>query len=332
MTIIHWPKIKSIKRVKPLGNTSPWVWVIEPSFGCNLKCGHCCAELIPEENKQLMTYETWCKTFRIINSVSPTVRIDIGGVVGEPTLHPHLTDWLPIARRLAPFVQIQITTNGTMLRSGKVNYKNLLDAGANIIYTDQYGPHEEFERLADESGYPSYQYYDPPENAWTPWKFYGPHIKMIVLMDHPGTWPESRFKAGLLGYWYGNLNWNKAARFKMTPLDTPLTRRCNQPFLFVNVAANGDYLLCCQDGLHITAGMFGNISSGISGFRQFWYGEELQIIRQRLRLKNRAATPFACQKCNITFSRCDFKHWTPEQLNLYWNGKSWTPMENTIHD
>lgn len=320
--------LKPIKKIKPLGSTSPWVWSIEPSFGCNLKCGHCCAELIPEESKGLMAYDTWVSTFQIIQAVSPTVRVDICGYVGEPTLNPHLTEWLPVAREIAPYAQIQITTNGTMLRKGIVNYKALLDAGANIIYTDQYGPHAEFEKLASESGYPFYQYYDPPKGAPTPWKYYGPQVKMIVLMDHPGTWPKSRFRAGLLGNWYGHLNWEKGKRFGMAPLQEPLHRRCNQPFLYVTVAANGSYLLCCQDGMHVTDGMFGNVSDGVPGFRNYWYGEKVQTIRRRLRNKDRAGTPFACAKCNITFSRCDFKHWTDEQVNHFWDGAQWQKFED----
>ena len=313
-----WPKIKAVKKIKPMRNTTPWVWVIEPSHGCNLACGHCCAELIPEERKQLMTIDSWRSTFQIIQKVSPTVRVDIGGVVGEPTLHPELTDWLKEARRIAPWAQIQITTNGTRILSGEVPYKALLEAGANIVYTDQYGSHEEFERLAQESGYRFYQYYDKPEGAWSPWSYIGPHMKMIVLMEHPGTWPKSRFKAGLLGNWYGNLNWQKAARFHMQPLEEPLTRRCNQPFLYVTVAASGEYLLCCQDGMHVTEGMFGNVSEGLEGFRAFWYGDKLQTIRMRLRNKDRAGTAFACAKCNITFSRCDLKHWTEAELAFRW--------------
>jgi hypothetical protein len=325
-----WPKIETIKKIKPLGSTSPWVWVIEPHFGCNLKCGHCCSELISKKKFQSMSFKTWCSLFEVLNAVSPTVRMDICGIVGEPTLNPKLTEWLPKARELAPQVQIQITTNGTMLRQGRVKYKDLLDAGANIIYTDQYGTHGEFEKLASESGYPFYQYYDPPAGAWSPWTYYGPHLKMIVLMDHPGNWPKSRFKAGLLGNWYGNLNWEKGKRFGMFPLKKPLIRRCNQPFLYVNVAANGSYLLCCQDGMHITDGMFGNVSDGIEGFHNFWYGKKMQVIRRRLRNKDRAGTKFACAKCNITFSRCDFKHWKPEQLNTYWDGKKWKDFDTPI--
>ena len=144
-------KIRQQKKIKPLGATSPHVWVIEPVFGCNLSCAHCCAGLIAEPDKQQMSESTWLNTFRVINEVSPTVRVDICGVVGEPTLHEHLTEWLVAARALAPLAQIQITTNGTKLLTGKVKYKQLLDNGANVIYTDQYGPHDRFEKLARES-------------------------------------------------------------------------------------------------------------------------------------------------------------------------------------
>ena len=321
--MFDWPKLKSTKKIKPLGGTSPWVWVVEPSYGCNLKCGHCCAELIDENKKEFMSYDNWSSTFKIMIEVSPTVRVDICGIVGEPTLHPNLTEWLSIARYYAPNVQIQITTNGTMIKKGNVNFKDLLDAGANVIYTDQYGDHKNFEELARQSGYRYYSYYNKPKGAWSPWKYYGAQLKMIVLMDEPSTWPDTRYKAGLLGHWYGNLNWEKAKRFKMKPLEKPLIRRCNQPFLYVNVAANGNYLLCCQDGMQITNGMFGGVYSGVNGFLDFWYGKEMQIVRRRLRNKDRASTKYACAKCNITFSRCDFRHWTQEELSIYRTNNEW---------
>jgi hypothetical protein len=279
-----------------------------------------------------MAAETWVNTFKIINEVSPTIRVDLCGFVGEPTLNDHLVEWLPIARELAPRVQIQITTNGTMLKAGKVTYADLLNAGANIIYTDQYGTHEQFEKLARESGYPFYQYYGPDgEKMPTPWKYYGPHVKLIVLMDHPGTWPKSRLRAGLLGNWYGNMNWDRGKRFGMKPVEGPLQRRCNQPFLYVTVAASGNYLLCCQDGLQVTSGKFGSVNEGMDGFKRFWFGQEMQTVRTRLRNKDRT-TSYACAKCNITFSRCDFKHWSDDQVGQFWNGQSWQPLGPVMPD
>jgi hypothetical protein len=332
---MKFQKLKPPKKIKPLGSTSPFVWSIEPAFGCNLKCAHCCADLIPKSSNNLMTEETWTQAFTILNEVSPTVRVDLCGFVGEPTLNKQLLKLLPIARKIAPLTQIQITTNGTRLRAGDYKMKDLLDAGANVLYVDQYGDHEKFEQLAKESGYPYYHYYDKPKDAPSPWAYHGPDLKVIVLMEEPSTWPKSRLKAGLLGNWYGNMNWERGEaqkEFKMKPLEKPLTRRCNQPFLYVTVASNGSYLLCCQDGMQVTNGKFGNVSEGIEGFRKFWYGKELQTIRRRLRFKNRTDTEYACKKCNVTFSRCDFKHWELEEITKYYDGKNWKelPEDKTV--
>ncbi len=318
------------KKHKPLGSTSPFVWSIEPAFGCNLKCAHCCADLIDKKDNHLMKEDVWRASFSILNEVSPYVRVDLCGYVGEPSLNDELMELLPIARELAPNTQIQMTSNGTKLLTGKYTMKGLLDAGANILYVDQYGKHERFEKLANESGYPWYQYYDKPENAPTPWMYYGPEQKMIVLMDEPATWPESRKKAGLLGNWYGNMNWERGdaqEEFGMFPLEKPLTRRCNQPFLYVTVASDGSYLLCCQDGLQVTKGKFGNVLDGVEGFKKFWYGKEMQTVRRRLRYKNRADTDYACNKCNVTFSRSDFKHWSIEEIENHYDGKEWKQLK-----
>lgn len=325
-------KIKTPKKVKPLGSTSPIVWSVEPAFGCNLKCAHCCADLIPKKDNNTMKREVWTATFSILNEVSPNVRVDLCGFVGEPTLNKHLLEFLPIARELAPYAQIQITTNGTRLRAGDYKMGDLLDAGANILYVDQYGDHDTFLKLAEESGYPFYSYYDAERkqnDVPTPWKYYGPDQKFICLMDEPSTWPKSRLKNGLLGNWYGNMNWERGAaqsQFGMKPLLEPLTRRCNQPFQFVTVASDGSYLLCCQDGLQTTRGKFGNVLDGVEGFKRFWYGEEMQTVRRRLRSKNRADTTYACQKCNVTFSRCDYKHWKIEEIERWWDGEKWNHL------
>jgi hypothetical protein len=46
----------------------------------------------------------------------------------------------------------------------------------------------------------------------------------------------------------------------------------------------------------------------------------------------RHRTTHSCAKCNITFSRCDFKHWTDNQVGSYLDGddpskpESWRPL------
>ena len=317
-----------MKKIHPLGKETPYAWVIEPVHGCNLKCGHCSHALTPNDQFDFMEMQTWIKTWRILNEVSPTVRVDLC-LSGEPTVHPDLILFLKRARKIAPFAQIQITTNGTMLRKGKVTYKNLLDAGANIIYTDMYGPQDTFKQLAQESGYNWYEYYNAPENAIDPWTYHNPDVKIIILQEQPENWPTSRRKAGLLGTWYNHLDWEAAKRFGLSPVIIPPERRCNQPFVYVPVHVSGSYLLCCQDNWGETAGQFGNVSEGIDGFKKYWFGKEMMTIRRRLRNKNRLDTPY-CSRCNITFSRCDYIYWKENELNQYWDGETWKKLPEQI--
>lgn len=313
--------LKVPKKIKPLGSTSPWVWVIEPTHGCNLSCGHCSCRLDKKGIYHFIDETTWRAAWNIIAKLTPTCRVDLC-FGGEPTLNENLTAFLKIARGISQLSQIQITTNGTMLMKGAITYKQLLYAGANIVYTDMYGSEDRYKEMARESGFPFYEYYNPPKDALSPWTYHGPQLKLIVLQKQPENWPASRFRAGLMGTWYNHLDWEASKRFGLFPVTKPLIRRCNQPFLYVPIDSRGRYCLCCQDNTGETAGQFGSVHDGVEGFRRYWYGKELQIIRQRLRQKDRAGTS-QCSRCCVTFSRCDFKHWTDHEVSIYWDGKQW---------
>ena len=320
----HFPKIKTPKKIRPLGSTSPWVYSIEPVNGCNLRCGHCSRRLNEPGVYRFMSEEIWRSAWDIHAHFVPTTRVDLC-VSGEPTLHPDLYNFLKIARSISPLAQIQITTNGTMLRKGVYEIKKLIEAGANIIYIDMYGPHEEFIEMARASQIPWFEYYDAPPGAPTPWRYWGPDLRLVVLMEQPENWPQSRFRAGMLGTWYNHLDWEAAKRFGLEPVTKPLTRRCNQPFLYATISAGGEFLLCCQDNWGETAGLFGSAAEGRAGFLKYWYHREIQIIRARLREKNRADTSY-CSRCCWTASRCDFKHWKDQEVSIWWDGKSWQPI------
>ena len=314
-------KIKAPKKIKLFGNQTPWCWILEPVHGCNLKCGHCSARLLPDGEYHFMSMKTWKNIFKIMAQVSPTCRVDLA-LSGEPTLHPNLPEMLAVAREINPLVQIQITTNGTMLAKGKYTHKQLLNAGANIVYVDMYAPEEKHIKLAEESGFNYYKYYESGQReTLSPWTYHGPELKMIVLQRCPDNWPASRYRAGLMGTWFNNMDWEAAKKYGLKPVTEPPTRRCNQPFLYVPVHSKGDYLICCQDNMVETAGLFGSVNEdGLNGFKKYWFGKEMQTIRTRLREKNRKDTSY-CSRCCVTFSRGDFRHWTDEQVGKYYNGK-----------
>ena len=320
----EWEPTPTQKKSHPYGNETPYAWILELVHGCNLNCGHCSCRLDPPGQYTFMSLATWKASWEIIAEVSPTVRVDIC-LGGEPTLHKHIYKFLRIARKISPLSQIQITTNGTQLKSGRLTYAKLFEAGVNIVYTDMYGPTELFTKLAEESGIPWYEYYKKPKTAPSPWSYHGPELQVIVLQEQPENWPKSRFRAGLMGTWYNNLDWEAAKRFGLTPVTTPPKRRCNQPFIYVPVHASGKYLLCCQDNVGESKELFGTVHEGVDGFKKYWYGKEIQTIRRRLRNKNRLDTTF-CSRCCITFSRCDYIHWKENELNTYWNGEKEVPM------
>jgi hypothetical protein len=274
-----------------------------------------------------MDEETWVATWKIIAKVSPTRRVDLC-LGGEPTLNPNLPRFIELARRISPLSQIQITTNGTQIKTGRLAYAQLFRAGVNVVYTDMYGPTQKFLKLARNSGYPYYEYYNPPDGAPSPWFYHGPDLKLIVLQEQPENWPTSRFSAGLLGTWYNHLDWDKAARFGLKPVTEPLQRRCNQPFLYVPVDSRGRYLLCCQDNTgESTKENFGSVHDGLGGFKKFWYGETMQRIRTHLREGDRANASDYCPRCCITFNRSDFRHWKDEEVGIYWDGSSWVKLQ-----
>lgn len=306
------------------GKLGPWAWALEPVRGCNLRCGHCATRLFPKGELSFVSKSIWVYLWEIIAAVTPRCRVEMANA-GEPTLHPDLLDLLWMARKISPDSQIQITTNGTMLTKGRLTYQQLFNAGVNIVYVDMYAPRQEHLRLAEASRVRYYEYCNKPRGAPGAWTYHGPHMKLIVLMENPANWPERRKKLGRLGTFFNHLDWEAAEPFGLYPVKSPIKRRCSQPFRYVSVHNNGSYELCCQDFMGETAGKLGHVSEGIDGFMRFWFGQTMQDIRRKLIVKDRASVPY-CARCNITFSKSDFRMWPNSALKHYWDGDKWIRM------
>lgn len=318
---------------KPLGMFSPYAWAIEPTRGCNLRCGHCATRIFEGSGTpagwQFMSEATWVAMWTIIGKVTPRCRVEMANA-GEPTLHPRLLEFIKIARELSPGSQIQVTTNGTKLINGDLTYKGIFEAGANVVYTDMYSPVEQHVALAEASGELFYRYETRPAEAPDPWTYHDdPSIRFICLMNNPANWSEKRKKMGRLGTFLNNLDWEAGKKFNMTPVTEPLQRRCSQPVKYVSVHQNGSYELCCQDFMGETAGKLGTVHDGVEGFYRFWFGRDMQMIRRHLDAKDRAAVS-ECSRCNITFSRCDVRHWPEAAFGSFWDGQKWNEIEPRV--
>jgi len=313
---------------RPLGKFSPWAWGLEPVRGCNLKCWHCPARLLPDNVYKYMTKEVWTATWKIISELTPYGRVEMAHT-GEPTLHPDLLEFVKIARVISPHSQIQVTTNGTQLISRKISYKKLFDAGVNVVYVDMYAPVKQHLKLAKASGYKFYKYYEEEKDAISCWTYHDdPDLKLIALSQIPDNWPSRKLKKGGLGTFLNHIDFEVAQRFGIRPVENAPHRRCSQPMKYVMIANSGDYMMCCMDALYESK-VTGNVLQGTKGFMKFWLGKYMQRTRQILRSKRRKNHPL-CKRCAICYARCDVLFWKKDMLNYYWNGREYRPMKQLI--
>jgi hypothetical protein len=277
------------------------------------------------KTKEFITKETWVEACKIISVMTPACRVEVA-MSGEPTLHPDLTTLLWMGRKLTPYSQFNIITNGTMITKGKVTYRDLFRAGANVIYVDMYAPREKHIELAKASGYQWVEVVEAPATMApgmpSPWAYHGPHIKLIALAYPPEHWSKSTAKRGRMGTWLGRLDWKAAEKHGMQRLKAPLQRRCNQPFRHVSTKANGEYALCCVD-FHGESREhnYGSVYDGVEGFKRFWMGKKMQNVRRMLHKGNRAGVK-ECARCDIVFGRADIV-WPEKSMRSYWSGKKW---------
>lgn len=322
--------MSKIKKVKPMGKLSPWVWSVEIVRGCNLKCWHCTAHLIEaNESPRFMSMNTWESMCKIMAESTPFTRLELAQG-GEPTLHPHLLECIKMAKRISPTTQLQVTTNGLTLLSGKITFKEIFDAGASMVYIDMYGPLSKYLELVKESGAEWYKYDKPRKIASSPDHrmantYYGDPMKLVILQDHPEERLKWR-KVGRLSTFFNHVDWNRCLPYGLVPVREPLQRKCNLPMRYVSLSVDGDYIFCCIDFWCESAGLLGNVSDGSKGFNEYWFGRLTQSIRRHIKVGNRSLVPY-CSRCNCAFSKCDWTGmWPDEAYESYFENGEWKKL------
>ena len=326
------PYVESIGKnpKRPLGKFNPWAWWVEFVRGCNLRCGFCPTALFDYEKQpwEFITTGTWVAMLELMREITPYTRLELCQA-GEPTLHPELLSMLKIAREILPNVQLLIYTNGVTIANGELTYKQLFDAGVNMVFLDMYAPLEIHSRIANDSGYYWYYQDDKPENAPNVFQYQNdPNIHVIMLANNPTNWSKRKLGRGYLQTFLNDLDWEAAKPFGLTPVTKPPKRRCDLPFKFVSTFIDGEYDFCCFDYMRHTANRLGNVKDGVEGFFKFWLGRYMQGTRKKVWHKDRASHPW-CSKCSFTSIRCDIPYWRNKKMfKQYWDGEQWRKMNN----
>lgn len=312
-----------INKKRPLGKFNPWAWWVEITRGCNIKCGHCPTVLFPEGYREYMPRDVWVSMLKVINEITPYSRLELCNA-GEPTLHPDLLEYLHIARKICPNLQILTYTNGTMLTNGKLTYKQLFDAGLNMVFVDMYAPFEKHKQIAEQSGYYWFFQDDKPKDAPNIFQYQNnPNAHYIMLANPPSKWSKRKLGRGYLQTFFNDLDFEQAAKFGIKPVTQAPNRRCDLPYKFVNVNWDGTFIFCCFDYMRHTVNEFGNIKEGVDGFMKFWLGKYMQHTRQKVNAKDRNSHEYCC-KCRFTAIRCDIPCWKNEGIiDKYWDGVKW---------
>jgi organic radical activating enzyme len=322
-SILH-QYLNTCDKKKPLGKMTPTYWQIELTRGCNLRCSCCPTRLFSDEGYKFMDIDTWKSTIQLIKTFTPYCRVDFA-LAGEPTLNPNILEILKIGREISPNTFFHIVTNGTLLLKGQLFYKDLFDAGANLILVDMYSPKEIHYKLAEESGYTWYNKDDKSMKQGIPaWNYNKDiNIKQIVFQNNPYNWGSNRNRKGVLSNFLNNLDWEVATKeFGITPVIKAPDRRCQQPFRAVNVSYDGYYSFCCLDFMREIYGKIGNVKENEEGFINFWFGKYMQNTRKLLFNKNRN-DHHLCKKCDYIFSRCDIPVWCDDVLDYYYENNIW---------
>lgn len=106
---------------------SPFLFWIEPTNICNLKCVTCPQSLDHRGEKGVMDLELYKIVLEQVNKLKPTALML--HLAGEPLIHPMLDKMVRLAKETG--IYTQFATNGTMLHREKAD--KLLDAGIDAI-------------------------------------------------------------------------------------------------------------------------------------------------------------------------------------------------------
>ena len=311
------------EKQRPLGKFNPWAWWVEIVRGCNLSCWHCPTRLLPKNELHVMEEETWLSLLKVIEECTPYGRLEFC-LFGEPTLHPKFLEYVRIARKVVPHLQLLTYTNGTKIIDGSLSYRDMFDAGLNMVFVDMYAPFENHRKLAEESGFLWYHQDSKPKDAPSVFTNHkNPDLHAIMLAENPSNWTKRKSGSGYFTTFLNNLDWKIASKHGVKPVTSAPARRCDMTTKFVSIQHDGAFVFCCFDFQRCTVNYFGNIKNGTESFLNFWLSQYMQDTRKKLYNKDRSSHEY-CQICEFTSIRCDIPHWKEEEMfDLFWNGKEW---------
>lgn len=247
---------------------------IEIASICNLKCPMCYT--ITEEFKRkvhakLMEDNLFYKIIDEIGGKVPAIRLSLRG---EPTLHPHLIEYIRYAKEKR-IKEVSFLSNGSKFNDSFI--KELIEAGADWITVSIDGVREEYNNIRKPLKFEDT--YEKIKNFSEIKKTMDAHRPVIKIQ---GIWPA--VKKNLEEYY--NMFEPITDLIAFNPLidyldnDTNIVYdedfSCPQLYQRIIVAADGQVLMCSNDEENMN--VIGNANS--EKIYDIWHGDNLQKARE----------------------------------------------------
>lgn len=265
--------------------TKPFEIEVEAVRGCNMACDFCgnYSLPVPPDYMSMDTAETASKKLAIWNGV----RVIFCGR-GEPLLHPDIVNIVATFRGRLYDSQITLMTNGLLLKQiGLV--KSLFSSGLNYLLVDAYGGEKReqaVEQWCRESGFPVV--YGTELNVW---KNNGSRKRSVVILS---DLREGKDRTRKISGRCGAVNPAVYSKYGITPVTSPLQKKCTRPFRELEILWDGTIPLCCFDW--VVKVPMANINS-VLNVRKYWEQDErLSLYRDALQNKCREFSP--CKDCD----------------------------------
>lgn len=281
---------------------------IEVSSLCNLKCPMCYT--ITDEFKEKVSAGFMSEKlfYKIIDEISGNVYAVRLSLRGEPTLHPHLVDFIKYAKKKG-IKEVSFLTNGSKLTDDFI--RELIDAGIDWITVSIDGVGEVYESIRKPLTFEEiYKRIKRFKEIKEELKIHKPVIKI------QGIWPS--IKNNVEEYY--NLFEPLTDSIAFNPLidyldhDTDIVYdedfSCPQIYQRIIVASDGKVLMCSNDEENMN--VIGDLSQ--ENLYDIWHGEKLEAVRKAMKTPGGFKSLDVCKKCYLPRK-------TEENEKVYVNGR-----------
>ncbi len=266
---------------------------IETSSVCNLKCPMCYT--ITEEFKEkvhakLMDEELFYKIIDEIGGNVPAIRLSLRG---EPTLHPHLIEFIKYAKQKG-IKEVSFLSNGSRFTDEFI--RNLIEAGVDWITVSIDGTGEQYNSIRKPLQFE--ETFQKIKRFSEIKKEMGVHRPVIKIQ---GIWPALKHNVEEYYNMFEPITDSIAFNPLIDYLDNDEnivyddTFSCPQLYQRIIIAADGQVLMCSNDEENMNVIGDANIES----VYDIWHGEKLQEMREKHKTPCGFKDIPVCRKCYL---------------------------------